>query len=352
MSVTNLMHTATDYPTEPQTAPVDPDAIWSNQCPPTCEFPNYKTDPCDAHAVNKPCSWKNCTSPSYATIQTVKGTRHFCQAHNDNYRRWQRNKVKTAPNHAHSWIVQSPNGFTESLAATCETCHALGFLDAYIDPAKFYVSTAQETARNSYQRDDDHDELGRLDACRDAAQALEDDFRSTGMDAYGHDYADPPHFDSEPNELLNQATLGYLPDTSDCQHHAAYQDRTTLLSHRPSAYAGLGSPAYDTDRPYLDHSQPDGFCPDCDTDLLEQDDYSPIARAALNEARYRIAAAATNAAHARATQRHHSNQANHYAELAYELNQNRLDKLDQTEHEAARYRAQLADLQAAIAESE
>ena len=69
MSVTNLMHTPTDFPTEPQTAPVDPDAIWSNQCPPTCEFPNYKTEPCDAHAVNKPCSWKNCTSPSYATIQ-------------------------------------------------------------------------------------------------------------------------------------------------------------------------------------------------------------------------------------------------------------------------------------------
>ena len=303
------MHAATDYPTEPQSAPIDPDAIWSNQCPPTCEFPNYKTEPCDAHAVNKPCSWNNCTRPAYDTIQTVKGTRHFCQRHHDDYRQWRQAKLNNAPTHAHSWIVQSPNGYTETLAATCTICQAYRRVESHIDPAKFYVSAAQETARNSYQRDDDHEELGRLDACRDAAQALEDDFRSTGMDAYGHDYADPAHFDSEPNELLNQATLGYLPDTSDCLHHAAYQDRTTLVSHRPSGYAGLGSPAYDTDRPYLDHKTPDGYCPDCDTDLTEQDDYSPIARAAVNEARQRIAAMQTNATN-------HSNQADHHAAAA------------------------------------
>ena len=288
MSVTNLMHTATENDTE-------------HHAPPAVH---------PAHVEpSTTCAWSRCERDAAEAVQTARGPRPFCATHVRNYHVWQTNKARAERHDAHSFIVQSPNSFSPTVTAVCTICHETRELDSHIDPAKFYVSAGQETARNSYQRDDDHDELGRLDACRDAAQAIEDDFRSTGMDAYGHDYADPPHFDSEPNELLNQATLGYLPDTSDCQHHAAYQDRTTLVSHRPSAYAGLGSPAYDTDRPYLDHSQPDGFCPDCDTDLTEQDDYSPIARAAVNEARQRIAAMQTNATN-------HSNQADRHAARA------------------------------------
>ena len=229
----------------------------SFQMTPAIDIPRLKTnadverphDP-ETNETYAPCQWKRCQRTTMHLTLTSKGPRAFCEDHRIEYAIWADRVSKGAPAHAHNLIIQPANVWRDYVWATCTDCDFGKKLTSYIDPKKFWVSATRETARNRYQNDDDE---ARADATADLSQALEDDFRTTGHDAYGHPYADPPTFDSQPNELLFLAPQGFLTyETDHCRHQSAYEDRTYPV----------GRDAND-DLIYVTE-EADGFCQRCE----------------------------------------------------------------------------------------
>ena len=235
----------------------------SFQMNPAVDMPRMKTNaaverPHDPNVIPEStiCQWKSCHAEPYTVFTTPKGDRYFCRQHTASYANWREariRKVTDDTDHTHEYRIQTPYYLSETVTACCTICAHTRELAAYADPKKFWVSATRETARNRYQNDDDEARIAHIVAREDANQAIEDDLRNDGHDAYGHPYSDPPNYDSQPNELLFLAPQGYLTYENDhCRHQSAYEDRTYLVGRDAN-----DDPIYVTE-------EADGFCQRCE----------------------------------------------------------------------------------------